>query len=89
VKTVEKKVTIKDEAGMHARPSSKLSQEAAKHDEDIKLTYNGKTVNLKSIMGIMSLGVPQGAEITITVSGDDEEATLDVLVKALHDLDLA
>jgi phosphotransferase system HPr-like phosphotransfer protein len=37
----------------------------------------------------MSLGVPQGAEITITVSGDDEEATLDVLVKALHDLDLA
>ena len=89
MKTVEKKITIKDEAGMHARPASKLAQEAAKYDEDIKLTYNGKTVDLKSIMGIMSLGVPQDAEITITVSGDEEEATLDALIKALKDLELA
>lgn len=85
---VEKTIKITDEAGMHARPASKLSQEAAKYEEDIKLTYNGKTVDLKSIMGVMSLGVPQHAEVTIAVTGDDEENTLNALVKAMDELDL-
>ncbi len=85
---MEKTIKITDEAGMHARPASKLSQEAAKYEEDIKLTYNGKTVDLKSIMGVMSLGVPQHAEVTIAVTGDDEENTLNALVKAMDELDL-
>ncbi|MFW5913776.1 MAG: phosphocarrier protein HPr [Bacillota bacterium] len=85
---MEKTITITDEAGMHARPASKLAQEAAKYDEDIKLTYNGKTVDLKSIMGVMSLGVPQHAEVTIAVTGDDEENTLNALIKAMDELDL-
>jgi len=77
-----KKITVKiiDEAGLHARPASIISKEAAQHDEDILLTYKDKTINLKSILGVMSLAVPKNAEITISVEGDEEDKVLDLLV---------
>ncbi|MDR4225738.1 HPr family phosphocarrier protein, partial [Heyndrickxia coagulans DSM 1 = ATCC 7050] len=46
---------------------------------DINLEYNGKTVNLKSIMGVMSLGIAKGATITISASGSDENDALAAL----------
>ncbi len=46
---------IIDETGIHARPATMLVQTASKFDSDIQLEYNGKKVNLKSIMGVMSL----------------------------------
>ena len=47
-----------------------LVQAASKFGSDINLEYNGKSVNLKSIMGVMSLGVGQNADVTITAEGD-------------------
>ena len=55
------------ETGIHARPATLLVQTASKFASDITLDYKGKAVNLKSIMGVMSLGVGQGADVT-TVS---------------------
>ena len=75
---MKKTLTIIDEAGMHARPASKLVQTAAKHDADITISYKGKTVDLKSVMGVMSLGVPQNGEVTIETDG---EAAGDILKK--------
>jgi phosphocarrier protein HPr len=49
-----------------------LVQAASKFNSDIQLTYKDKSVNLKSIMGVMSLGVGQGADVTISADGDDE-----------------
>lgn len=60
------------ETGIHARPATLLVQTASKFQSDITLEYKGKSVNLKSIMGVMSLGVGQGAEVVIQVSGEDE-----------------
>lgn len=45
------------ETGIHARPATLLVQAASKFNADVKLTYKDKAVNLKSIMGVMSLGV--------------------------------
>ncbi|KRN77700.1 phosphocarrier protein HPr [Weissella minor] len=59
------------EAGIHARPATLLVQAASKFASDITLSYQGKDVNLKSIMGVMSLGVGQGADVTISADGDD------------------
>ena len=59
------------ETGIHARPATMLVQTASKFSSDINLEYSGKTVNLKSIMGVMSLGVGQNADVTITADGDD------------------
>ena len=65
--------TITAETGIHTRPATILVQTASKFTSDITLTYNGKSVNLKSIMGVMSLGVGQNAEVTISAEGDDEK----------------
>ena len=46
-----------DETGIHARPATLLVQAASKFQSTIELEYNGRKVNLKSIMGVMSLGV--------------------------------
>ena len=61
------------ETGIHARPATLLVQTASKY---IQLEYKGKSVNLKSIMGVMSLGVGQGADVVITAEGADEAEAL-------------
>ncbi|MBU5610532.1 phosphocarrier protein HPr [Aerococcus mictus] len=67
---------ITAETGIHARPATLLVQTASKFKSDINLEYKGKYVNLKSIMGVMSLGVGQGADVTISVEGEDEEEAM-------------
>lgn len=69
----KKQFHIIAETGIHARPATLLVQAASKFNSDINLEYNGKSVNLKSIMGVMSLGVGQAADVTITAEGDDEK----------------
>lgn len=63
---------ITADTGIHARPATLLVQSASKFNSDINLEYKGKSVNLKSIMGVMSLGVGQGADVTISAEGADE-----------------
>ena len=78
-----KSYVIVDEIGLHARPASLLVQRANKYDNDIWIGYNGQNVTLKSIMATMSLGVPQGATIEITVEGTNAEAILQSLEEVL------
>lgn len=74
---IKQDFNITAETGIHARPATMLVQTAGKYSSDITLEYNGKSVNLKSIMGVMSLGVGQGAEVTITADGDDQEDAIE------------
>ncbi|WP_019153002.1 phosphocarrier protein HPr [Robertmurraya massiliosenegalensis] len=76
---VEKQFKVIAETGIHARPATVLVQTASKFESDIQLEYKGKKVNLKSIMGVMSLGIGQGAEITISAEGGDEENAIQSL----------
>lgn len=69
---LEKKFTVISEEGIHARPATLLVQAAGKFDSELLLEYKERSVNLKSIMGVMSLGVAKNAEITISASGSDE-----------------
>lgn len=86
---MEKKFTIIDEMGLHARPATVLVNTAGKFASELTLDYNGKAVNLKSIMGVMSLGVPHNAEVTIKAVGDDAAEAIDALVKTLAEQNLA
>ncbi|MCL1990684.1 MAG: phosphocarrier protein HPr [Defluviitaleaceae bacterium] len=86
---MEKKFTIIDEMGLHARPATVLVNTAGRFAAEIALNYNGKSVNLKSIMGVMSLGVPHNAEIVITAEGDDAAEALAALEASLTVQDLA
>lgn len=78
-----KKFIIVDETGIHARPATLLVQTASKFDSDITLEFNGRNVNLKSIMGVMSLGVGKDAEIVIAAEGTDADAALTALEETL------
>ncbi|MCT8137157.1 phosphocarrier protein HPr [Anaerobacillus sp. CMMVII] len=74
-----KTYTITDETGIHARPATTLVNTASKFDAEISLEHKGKSVNLKSIMGVMSLGIAKGAQITISAEGNDAEAAIAAL----------
>lgn len=77
------------ETGIHARPATLLVQAASKFGSDVNLEYNGKSVNLKSIMGVMSLGVGQNGDVTITAEGDDEKDALDAIADTMKKEGLA
>lgn len=77
------------ETGIHARPATLLVQAASKFSSDINLEYSGKSVNLKSIMGVMSLGVGQGSEISISSEGDDEKEAIDAIADTMKKEGLA
>lgn len=66
------KYKVTTATGIHARPATQLVQIASKFNADMKLEYRGKEVNLKSIMGVMSLGIGQNAVITVIADGSDE-----------------
>lgn len=74
---------ITAETGIHARPATLLVQTASKFNSDINLEYKGKSVNLKSIMGVMSLGVGQGSDVVITAEGDDEEEAIQTIADTM------
>ena len=80
---LERKFKIVAETGIHARPATLLVQAAGKFDSEIILEYKGRSVNLKSIMGVMSLGVGKGAEITISATGSDEKDALNTLTETV------
>lgn len=80
---VEKKYKVIADTGIHARPATLLVQTASRFSSDIQLEYKEKKVNLKSIMGVMSLGIGQGAEFTIIIDGSDEQEALQSLEDTL------
>lgn len=75
-------VTVIDPVGLHARPATVAVNAASKFKCEVKIAYKGRTVNMKSIMGVMSLGIPTQSEITVSCEGEDE----DVAVKTIEDV---
>ena len=68
-------VFVIDPVGLHARPATVAVNAASKFKEcSVKVSFKGRSVNMKSIMGVMSLGIPTQSQITISVEGPDEEA---------------
>lgn len=86
---VEKTFTVIADTGIHARPATLLVQAASKFDSEISLEYKEKKVNLKSIMGVMSLGIGKGAEIKITAEGSDEENAIQTIEELMKNEGLA
>ncbi|PKD44079.1 HPr family phosphocarrier protein [Rhodohalobacter barkolensis] len=74
---VKKTVTVKNEAGLHARPSSALVKTASKYDSDFYISMYGYKVNGKSILGVMTLAAECGAEMELILEGRDEKEALD------------
>ncbi len=79
-------LVITNAEGLHARPATLVVSLAAKFQSEIKLQKKDKIVNAKSIMGLLSLGIMQGEEITLTAQGDDEAAAIEALKELILNL---
>ena len=75
----EFKYVVQDELGLHARPAGLLVKEAAKYKSAITLDSGAKKADAKRIMAVMSMGVKQGVEVTVTVDGGDEDAAFEAI----------
>ena len=74
---------IQLENGLEARPVAVLVQKASMHDSTIYIRAEGKKVNAKSIMGMMSLGLNMGEEVTVVADGVDEQEAMESIEKYL------
>lgn len=79
---IQNRVTISNKLGLHARASAKLSKLAGSFPCEVWLSRNDRRINAKSIMGVMMLAAPQGATLTVSADGADEQEA----VKAMVDL---
>lgn len=73
---IKRPVKINLNTGLEARPVAKLVQVASQFDSDIYVEIGPKKVNAKSIMGMMTLGLDMGEEITLSAQGADEEEAM-------------
>ncbi|OPJ61827.1 HPr family phosphocarrier protein [Clostridium oryzae] len=84
---VTREVTVKSATGLHARPATLLVKKASSFKSDITIEHNGKKANVKSLIGVLSLGVSKNSNIVITASGDDETLAVEELAKLIASLD--
>lgn len=78
-----KDIIINIPSGLEARPVALLVQVASRYESGIYVETDNKKVNAKSIMGMMSMGLQSGDEVTISVSGEDEEVAMENIEKYL------
>lgn len=76
---IRKKVQIINALGLHARAAAKFVQLAGRYHSDIVVSRDGKTVNGKSIMGVMMLAANKQSWIELIINGQDEEVALENL----------
>ena len=84
---VTKEVVIKNSTGLHARPATLLVKKASGFKSEINLEYNGKKANVKSLIGVLSLGVTKDAVVTVSAAGDDETLAAEEIVKLIDSLE--
>jgi phosphocarrier protein len=78
-------VTISNKLGLHARASAKFTKLAGTFRSDVSMSRGERSINAKSIMGVMMLAAGLGSEVQIEVSGDDEQTAMDALLALIND----
>lgn len=71
--------TVTDKLGIHARPAGDLVKLAKEFNSTVKVSCNGKTVDAKRLIALMSLGAKQDHTVTVEIEGDDENAAAEKL----------
>lgn len=78
-----KEIRIGLSSGLEARPAAMLVQVASQYESSIYVESEEKRVNAKSIMGMMTLGLAEGAHVKVTADGSDEESAIEGIEKYL------
>lgn len=78
----EKLLTVRNRAGIHARPAALIAQTANKFSSEILIEKDDTTVNAKSIMGVITMAAGYNTTLTLKADGSDEDAA----IQAISDL---
>lgn len=84
---ITKEVTVKNPTVLHARPATLLVKRASTYKSDVSIEFNGKKANVKSLIGVLSLGVVKGSIIKVVTSGEDEEKAAEELASLIENLE--
>jgi phosphocarrier protein len=78
-------VTIVNRLGLHARAATRLVNCASGFTADVRLVRGARSVNAKSIMGVLTLAAATGAELVVEAEGPDEEAAVEAIATLIDD----
>ena len=81
---LKESVIIENETGLHARPATEISKIAMKYKCDVNLGVNGKKINAKSPLMIMSAGIKSKTELEILCDGEDEKDRKSTRLNSSH-----
>lgn len=84
---VTKDITVTNPSGLHARPATRLVKKASSFKSEIYIEFKGKKANVKSLIGVLSLGIVKGSPITVEAKGPDENEAVEELSKLIADLE--
>lgn len=83
----KQEVIVKNKIGLHARPAAKVVAEGNKFKSDMRIKKGDKEVNMKSLLGVLSIGAMCGDVITIEAEGEDEVAAVEAVTKLIETLE--
>lgn len=76
---IERNIEVVNKLGLHARAAAKLVKLCAGFDSKISLENGSKSIDAKSIMGVLMLAAAQGSELKLTVEGEDASEAADCI----------
>ncbi len=81
---MQKQIVVKSTVGLHASLAAKVVQAASKYSVDINLHYHNKVIDVKSILGLMSLAIPKGENVIVEATGEQAEAAINDIASILE-----
>ena len=81
---ISETVVIQNRVGLHSRPATSFIQKANEYKCSVWIEKSERRVNAKSLLGVLSLGVLQGTEISIIADGPDERDAIDAMVSLVN-----
>lgn len=79
-----KEVVVQNQVGLHARPATFFIQKANEFKSSVWVEKDERKVNAKSLLGVLSLGITKGTNITVMADGADEEEAVNTLVELIE-----
>lgn len=81
---LKKEVQVLNKTGLHARPASEFVKKAATFKSSIFIEFNEKSINAKSIVGLLSAGIGYESKIVVAADGDDEAEAVETLAAIIE-----
>lgn len=81
---LSKTIVVQNQVGLHARPATFFIQKSNEFKSSIWVEKDERRVNAKSLLGVLSLGITKGMEITIITDGSDEKEAIEALEKLIE-----